>query len=297
MNQISRKLRSQSGATMLIALMFMMFCLFVGGSVLASASANGYRVAHLSDQQDFLNQRSAALLLADEIDGNGDTPTLRITDVVLTETPKVLLPGGGVANDTYTVRTEIKTRSITFTADFTAANPMTVVQKLMFETAVCRYLKENGVTAAQANDTNNITFSGFHYTDPSGNVIQLQSVAEFWYPYDPEAENILGSISITGSQGGNAFTSYNAYFTSSGDAGDLFDFQVTFDNTQMIVSANAYMSRRDISQPGEVQEDTAISATEKAKLPAGCTAVYEVSASTIKSTIKWQSAYIQKGGA
>lgn len=295
MNLITRKLRSQSGASMLIALVFMMFCLFVGGSVLAAASANGYRVKHLSDQQDFLNQRSAALLLADEIDGTVDTPTLKVTDVVLTETPKVLLPGGGLANDIYTGRTKKETRTITFTAGFTAAESMTAVQRLMFETAVCRYLNENNITLGTVGaTTTTVELDGFYYAGT-----EIADITAFWYGYTGPSENasIGGTVSIKGNKGtatnpGEEFTSYTANFTS-GEDDELFDFLVTFDNTQMTVSANAYMSRREITQPGDVKDDT----SAVTGLPAGSTAVYEIAAATIKSTIKWEDAYIQKGGA
>ena len=101
MKQISRKLRSKSGATMLIAILFMMFCLFVGGSVLAAASANGYRVAHMADQQDFLSQRSAAILIADEINAgvNGSDLSLTVEDISKAYQPLKYLDGGGWEKD------------------------------------------------------------------------------------------------------------------------------------------------------------------------------------------------------
>lgn len=295
MNLISRKLRSNSGATMLIALVFMMFCLFVGGSVLASASANGYRVKHLSDQQDFLNQRSAALLLSDEIDGEDGTGKLQVTDVVLSETPKILLPGGGVANDTYTSRTTKATRTITFTADFSEAKPMTAMQRLMFETAVCRYLKENGITIGTTGDTTTtVALSGFYH-----NGAAITQISQFWCGYagPDSAAEIGGTVTLTGNFGtptapGEQFTTYSASFTS-GEDDELYDFLVTFgDYTQMTVSANAYMSRREITQPGTITTDD-----DQTGAQTGHTLVHEIAASTIKSTIKWEDAYIQKGGA
>ena len=85
MKQIAGKLRSNSGASMVIALVFMMFCLFVGGSVLAAATANGSRVEHLSDQQDYLDQRSAAMLIADELRANNANNQLIVHDVTQVE--------------------------------------------------------------------------------------------------------------------------------------------------------------------------------------------------------------------
>ena len=73
MFKIMQKLRSRSGASMLLAMVFMMFCTFVGGTVLAAATANGNRVAQqIHDQQSYLNQRSALLVIADQLKGNSE---------------------------------------------------------------------------------------------------------------------------------------------------------------------------------------------------------------------------------
>ena len=83
MLSIKRKLSSKSGASMLLAMVFLMFCLFIGGSVLAAATANGSRVEHLkNDQQAYLSQRSAMLLMADLLTGkNGKELQVMVTDV------------------------------------------------------------------------------------------------------------------------------------------------------------------------------------------------------------------------
>ena len=79
MQSIKRKLSSQSGGSMLLALVFLLFCLFVGGSVLASATANGGRVNDLkASQQEYLTQRSAMLLMADMLESN-DGSDLQLT--------------------------------------------------------------------------------------------------------------------------------------------------------------------------------------------------------------------------
>ena len=89
MLSIKRKLSSKSGASMLLAMVFLMFCLFIGGSVLAAATANGSRVEHLkNDQQDYLSQRSAMLLMSDMLTGtDGKELQVTITDVTMTNTP------------------------------------------------------------------------------------------------------------------------------------------------------------------------------------------------------------------
>lgn len=73
MNKIMQKLHSRSGASMLLAMVFIMFCTFIGGTVLAAATANGSRVAKLThSQQAYLSQRSAALVLADQLTKDAD---------------------------------------------------------------------------------------------------------------------------------------------------------------------------------------------------------------------------------
>ena len=67
MNKIQQKLRSRAGASMILAMVFMLFCSFIGGTVLASATANAQRVAQMAEQQDFLLERSAALLASDQL--------------------------------------------------------------------------------------------------------------------------------------------------------------------------------------------------------------------------------------
>ena len=97
MNLIKNKLQSKRGASLLIAMVFLVFAVFIGGSVLAAASANGYRIEHLSDQQDYLNQRSAALLLAEkmELDTFANI-SLDAKYATITRQPVIIKPNGEV---------------------------------------------------------------------------------------------------------------------------------------------------------------------------------------------------------
>lgn len=132
MSLIKRKLGSKAGASMLLALVFLMFCLFIGGSVLAAATANGSRVAHLkNDQQDYLSQRSAMLLMADMLTGE-DGKELQ---VVITE---VLVKTDGAETS----------HTITFTSPTVKkpsppnALPASFLQKVMFEVVVDTFDKK-----------------------------------------------------------------------------------------------------------------------------------------------------------
>lgn len=68
MKGLGKKLHSESGASMMLALLFLFFCLMTGAIVLTAASANAGRTARIeSEQQHYLAVESAALLLRDDL--------------------------------------------------------------------------------------------------------------------------------------------------------------------------------------------------------------------------------------
>lgn len=240
MNKITRKLRSRTGASMILAMVFMLFCLFVGGTVLASAAANGYRVEHLSDQQQYLDERSAALLISDELAPAG-SPTLKLTIHEITKTiqPVDVDEGGVVVNS--------GSASVSYSVVIHApANlKMTAMQRIAAECTVWQYLKEKGIT-----DTGIVQIKGFVYDKGTPTVtsddVTIGSLADFWYQYDLSGTaDISGKIDITGTTGTDTFTDFDAYFSSATET-DLYDFVVDFgDYTQMNVVMNAYAGTRD----------------------------------------------------
>lgn len=150
MLSIKRKLRSQRGASMLLAMVFLMFCLFIGGSVLAAATANGSRVEHLkNDQQDYLSQRSAMLLMSELLVGkDGKELQVMITDVT-----KVTTPADG--SEATTDRT-VTISCPTLDADATP----TAVQKMLFTASALNYLNDaNTPTPEKPLTADDFTFS------------------------------------------------------------------------------------------------------------------------------------------
>lgn len=295
MNLISRKLRSKTGASMLIAILFMMFCLFVGGSVLAAATANGSRVAHMADQQDFLSQRSAGSLIADELNSGLEKTAasqeelqLIVEDMTIQYQPVILGNGGGWEHD----GDPTQVRIISFEAPFTAGEPMTVMQRLLYETAVCRYLAEHQIKRADiqpyaAYDPDD-TYTGifvklekFYYPEAGqSNATEIVNISDFWYSYAHDAAQIGGSLNISGDFGSEA--AYTARF-DSGDQENMYDFLITFGEfTQMTITSDAYMSTTQIPRPMEVVK---IGATNM-----------ELTYDNSKTYITWNWAYIEKGG-
>ena len=66
---IRKKLNSTQGASMIIALIFFLLTIGVGGMLLTAATTNAGRLSHLAEeQQAYLTTSSAARLLRDQLD-------------------------------------------------------------------------------------------------------------------------------------------------------------------------------------------------------------------------------------
>lgn len=158
MNKMQRKLRSKDGATIILALVFLMFCMFLGGSVLAAAAANSYRTRQVEQQQAELNIRSAARLVADELTAQaGSELQLTIVDV----TQEV----GGVKDHSIIMQLPEGTN-------------LTAMQQLVVETAVWQYVRQNSL------DTGNITLTNF----------PVSSMSKFWYQYT--SGDVTGTVTL-----------------------------------------------------------------------------------------------------
>lgn len=270
MSKLQRKLRSRTGASMLLALVFLLFCMFIGSTVLASATANAYRVAHLSDQQEFLDQRSAARLIVDELEGSGARLRLNIQDAnqsiqrVIVDDPGNIVPVGDPTTS----------RTISFSAP--SGLKMTTLQRLMYETAVLRYLTENSVDTAAVT----LVFNNFVYFDGATET-QITSLSNFWLTA------MDGKISIKGTANAETFTEFTANF-SSGTGDDLYDFVVDFgDFSQLCVSCNAAYGQKD-----------PVTRVQITKWP-NETSGYDAQVTTVSKqpVISWNNPLIEKGGA
>ena len=272
--KILRKLRSNSGASMILAMVFMLFCMFVGGTVLAAASANGYRVAHLSDQQQYLDERSAALLTAEELRANlggAGTNKLVINDVAYT-IQKITVGNGGVP---IPVGDPSTSRTITFEAPNGII--MTPFQRLMYETTVLRYINENSVNLA----TDRIEFKNFNY-HYEGTTSAVTNIAEFW------CTSFSGTLNVSGVKtGGASFTDFSAAYECMNGA-RLYDFVFDFgDFSQLSVACYASLGERNPVEQTLIDEWTDASGN-----------TYDAQITTVsrKPVIIWESAKVVKGG-
>lgn len=262
LKQISRKLRSRRGGSMLLAMLFMLFCVFIGGTVLTAATANGYRVAHLSDQQQYLDQRSAALLVSDQLESSDGLLQLIVADAVLTKQEMeygdggVLIPKPGAAPVTsHSVSMEVRSE-----------NELTAMQRLLIESAIWRYLKNTDPNITTVNVMN----------------FPASSSGSFWTKYSSTElageTPIGGTIQVSGSTGGTEFANYEAYYACNSD----FDFTVSFGaESQMYVNAEAVS-----------YQSSTISASEPSPEDGK---IYMVTSTQYRTVIAWKDISIEKG--
>ena len=284
MSKLQRKLRSRTGASMLLALVFLLFCSFIGSTVLVSATATAYRVAQVAEQQDFLNQRSAALLLGDELQLEpGQQFRLSVVDAYKT-TKEVTVGNGGVVQETGNAVTE---RIITFQLT-TNDTDITEMQRLMLEATVWRYLRENAADEEKATKVELIGFPGasglgnfwFAYSGVSvtGNTVSVSST---------DNTPIKGAMTVTGSASTVAMPSYTANF-SSGRENNIYDFYVDFGElSQLKLTMNAYSGT---SNPIEVKSPASEDSTSS-------TGYVQITTQVTQTTISWDDPMIEKGGA
>lgn len=208
MAKIRQKLQSRSGASLLLAMVFLLLCVFVGGSVLAAATANAGRVAHLKqEQQTYLSQRSAMQLMAQMLKGTEENQLqLTIKDVT-------------VDGD----------RTVTFTIHNDAAEvaEKSVLQKLLYEFAVYQYAVTKGVSKAD------MAFVNFRFTGDTNGVYTYSGFAEHMDTVDIAADFPVN--------GGTDDGMLQATYSIS----DNHDLQITFTDGEpayMNLTMNAYSS-------------------------------------------------------
>lgn len=95
MRSTLKRLHSQKGSSLIISIVFFMLCFFVGGAVLAAATANGGRIANLkSDRKAYYLQRSAAMELQDQLSLAG-SEKLKLEIDQITNTVRTTTVSGG----------------------------------------------------------------------------------------------------------------------------------------------------------------------------------------------------------
>ncbi len=300
---IRRKLRSRSGESMLLALMFMMFCSFIGSTVLVSATANAYRVKHLSEQQDQLTERSTALLLTDELQLNdGERLQLNVADSLQSIQNVYVYADGSSAPTAEPPRFQ---RIITFRVYTTDAytNP---AQRLMLESTVQRYLNEyprHPEDTSAETVTQIVKLETFPAGGPSDG--ELVSTTEFWFqPVVPAGSNVIeGTIEVEGTStpltaaGTGTLPSYTLYF-SSGREGELYDFFMAFDDSSPLTSDADEFSHLKVTMNAFYSANTSAGIQSPVAVDESSSTHFSKTTTTLTQTvISWDDPLIEKGGA
>jgi hypothetical protein len=307
MNRIKNKLRSRAGASMIMAMVFMLFCSFIGGTVLASATANAQRVAQMAEQQDFLLERSAALLATDQLKLKNNQ-YLRLTVVDQKRTIQAAEPKSGIGLVLVEGVTPERDRVITFTVSTNIT--LTEMHKLMLQSSVWRYLVERVegdsleakvLLSGFTGDVNQASsLSGFLYTYSNasvvGNKVTVPKVAE-------DKKWIGGSMAVkctsSSAQTSVQIPEYTSNF-SIGRNEDIYDFFVDFgENSQVKMKMNAFSG---INSPLTTTTPTYdASFFPEKNLPDGThqKAYPDVIITSVATTttISWEDPLVEKGGA
>ena len=277
MHNMKRKLQSSRGASMIIAMVFMLICVFVGGSVLTAATANAYRIEHLSDQQEYLNERSAAMLIADNLRTTGSSSlmlTIHDSDVVR-EHIKVL-PSGVIVDD-HSAGAPDKSHVVTFTV--TGVSVLNAMQRTVIEMAVRNYQLENHIPDV------NVRISPFKYQGNSG-VSEISSLDQFWFPSPSGTDPVSGTMDIQSSPDGVA--NFNASFFCGQDAEEAYDYVVTFGTfSQLEVRMQAEEVERKIPEIVQI--------VARKDDPTNTTKGDRLKTKTTRFNITWASPKITKG--
>lgn len=293
MNKIMRKLRSRKGVSMLIAMVFLLFTSFVGGSVLVAATSNAYRVAHLKDQQDYLTQRSAALLISDELKLNrGKQLKLNVVDATKTSYEVEVFPNGGWEKVRDPATGEEKPplsveRVITFQV-VTNLPQLSPMQQMMLEATVWRYLQSkptqgNGVTQS-------IVLQNFPHVPQNG---VTPTTSDFWYQWKPEDGEIEGSLQVSGTatiKNSGTVTILDGFDVNfvSGEGAEIYDYILDFGEfSQLKITMNAFSGATS-----EIELDA-----PPAPSASSSTGYVLVSTKSNQTAISWDDPFIQKGGA
>ena len=275
-----KKLRSRRGASLLLAMVFMLICAFVGGSVLAGATANTKHLETLAkDQQTYLTQRSTVSLATELLD-----PGARRIQMIVKKTANYdqmyvhegntwVKSGDPVAQPD---SVEIEVRSL-------AGNkPYNPLQRLVIECAILRYADKSGFPASQISIKNFFTEAGYIY-----------STNEFWL------KDVEGSVSFNDPVSGSASTanvtcSGNGALPAeggSGDPDDLFSFYLYFGNEEGNSHSRLRMAASCSPASTTGQRDERPTNVQDMSKP-----VYGSTFQTWSFNVTWSAPVVTKGG-
>lgn len=148
MSQFKRRLRSTRGSSMFLAMVFFLLCFFVGGSVLAAATANGGRLTRSQESMaSYYAQRSAVTLLREQF----TNPTKTSIKLNTTNNTIITTTSGGV--------TTMEKQQPSYDYKVVYGDNQTALQELASNAAVAVY-KEHNIEDSRLTSWTGITYQG-----------------------------------------------------------------------------------------------------------------------------------------
>ena len=278
MNILIRKMRSRSGVSMMLVLVFLLFCSFVGSAVLASAVSNSRRVSESGRQQEFLSEQSAAELVADRFRLNlGEYLILTVQDSVKAVREMRKVGNGGTFEET---GRETVLREITFRVN-TNITP-NAMHRLLLETAVYGFLCELPQDAQ--NSDIRIRFENFP-GDP-------ESTGDFLLRFnvnDPETE-IGGTLEVAASAYQNTDVTIPSYTVGflSGRGEERYDFFLYFGDQMKITLDAGFGTQEPLVMEFPVSSD-------KEHYFEAAASYIRITETLTRHTVSWENPLIEKG--
>ncbi len=296
---LKAKLRSKAGVSMLIALLFLMFCVFIGGTVLAAATANGRRVEQLASQQEQLISRSTAMLLGDELQLDPDE-SLRIKVLDVDKTIYEIQATDGHYELLSTA--PVRKREVTFTVDIhlNAGHKLKPLQRLQIEAAILRYIQEHPSDDQSLQP--DIKIVGF--------IVDGVEITknDFWLKTDLNG-NVEGSLQVEATHDTVDIPGFDLT-VSCGSGDDCYDLLLATEGTASVrVRLRAYDNT--VPTPGPAASELPENPTSLTQLPEGsyevfpegysavhrdCNMLYVITHEQYNVAIGWEDPLVEKGG-
>lgn len=259
MRSTLKRLHSQKGSSLIISIVFFMLCFFVGGAVLAAATANGGRIANLkSDRKAYYLQRSAAMELQDQLSLAG-SEKLKLEIDQITKTTRTTTVNGGT--------------SVTETSEYVLnlsgnAGATDLQQKLMLAAANVYWDKVLDTSIKATTSVTGLATSSEDFTENPGTL-------EFEF-----TDSVTGTTYVS--------ATYRCDYEDNTHFGSMefrFKGPSVSDDTQIILTMHASIS----TQNAVSGLSTTVDAANNVR--------YDYRTTTQKIFVTWSDPVIQKGGA
>lgn len=194
MRKIKAKLNSKNGATLVMALFYMMFCIAIGSMILSSGSTAMGQVQHLrGEEQSYLNVLSAAELIKDEMkEASFVEETITVTHSACGAneqiSPPPTYPNNALTNELQSVYDGSSAdETFLIKAELLGLNDVSVTISMREDSALIFVLTEDGsnytltlIMPAEINTTNktDISTHEFEPSPGSGNYTICERIAK-----------------------------------------------------------------------------------------------------------------------